>query len=53
MKSIKTAHSCAIKIPRTIPATIPIEKIKSISFICYVSRKLFVWPSRGRSRVDW
>jgi hypothetical protein len=48
MKSVKSAHSCTIKIPRTIPATIPTEKIRSISFICYVSRKLFVCLSRGR-----
>ena len=38
MKSVKSAHTCAIKISRTIPATTPIENIKSISFICYVSR---------------
>jgi hypothetical protein len=48
MKSIKFAHSCTIKIPRTIPATIPTEKIRSISFICYVSRRLFACLSRGR-----
>jgi hypothetical protein len=40
MKSVKSAHSCTIKIPRTIPATKPTEKIKSMSLICYVSRKL-------------
>jgi len=40
MKSVKPAHSCTIKIPKTIPATTPTEKIKSMSFICYVSRKL-------------
>jgi len=48
MQSAKSAHSCTIKIPRTMPATIPIEKIRSISFICYVSRKLFVCLSLGR-----
>jgi hypothetical protein len=41
MKSVKSAHSCTIKIPRTIPATTPAEKISSISFICYAFRKLF------------
>ena len=49
MKSVKSTHSCASKIPRTIPATTPAEKIKSISLICYFSRKLFVCLSRG----DW
>ena len=34
MKSVKSTHSCASKIPRTIPATTPAEKIKSISLIC-------------------
>jgi hypothetical protein len=47
IKSVNSTHSCAIKISRTIPATTPTEKIKSISFICYVSRKLFVCLSRG------
>ena len=37
MKSVKSTHSCTSKIPRTIPATTPTEKIKSISLICYVS----------------
>ena len=42
MKYVKAAHSCTIKIPRTIPATIPIEKIRSISFMCYASSVDFV-----------
>jgi hypothetical protein len=42
MKYVKSAHSCTIKIPRTIPATIPIEKIRSISFMCYASSVDFV-----------
>ena len=38
MKSVSLLTRVPIKISRTIPATTPIEKIKSISFICYVSR---------------
>lgn len=37
MKSVKSAHSCTIKIPRTIPATTPTEKIKSMflgNYLC-------------------
>ena len=40
MKSVKSSHSCTSKIPRTIPATTPTEKISIISFICYTFRKL-------------
>jgi hypothetical protein len=46
MKSVKSAHSCAIQIPRTIPATTPIEKIKSISLICDVSPGNYLCASR-------
>lgn len=31
MKSVKSTHSCTSKIPRTIPATTPTEKIKMLS----------------------
>ena len=31
MKTVKSAHSCTIRISRTIPATTPTEKIKIIS----------------------
>ena len=47
MKSVKSAHSCAIRIPRTIPAITPIEKISSISLICYYLLKCvpLAWTS--------
>ena len=51
LKAWISAHSCTIKIPRTIPATTPAEKISSISFISYAFRKLlfFWWIRFGRN----
>jgi hypothetical protein len=53
MKSVKSAHSCTIKIPRTIPATTPTEKIKSMSLIGLCLPEIIACLSRGRSRGDW
>jgi hypothetical protein len=44
MKPVNSAHSCTIRIPKTIPATTPTEKIKSISLICDVSLGIICLP---------
>ena len=57
VKSVKSAHSCTIRIPRTIPANTPTEKIKSTSLICYVPSKLCAsrvkdHEATGKARTD-
>jgi hypothetical protein len=52
MKSVKSTHSVHHQNPENNSGHYTTEKIKSISLICYVSRKLFVCLSRVGDR-EW